>query len=119
MKVMNYDICLIFSQVHLLIWWHYFNTRKKSNTIKLKADFVITRLGLTDLFPASEYQSYFKMFSAKSSLSSTNDYYRPIAPSASGARNSFYKNVNLFFNPVLLLFLVFLFSLLLAGLFNL
>lgn len=89
MKVMNYDICLIFSQVLLLICLHYFNTRKKSNTIKLKADFVITRLGLKDLFPASKYQSSFKMLSDKSSLSSTNEYYRNMAPSAPGARKQF------------------------------
>lgn len=57
--------------------------------MKLKADFEITRLGLKDLFPASKCQSSFKMLSAKSSLSSTNEYYRNIAPLAPGARKSF------------------------------
>lgn len=81
---------------------------------------MISRLGLEDLFPASKYQSSFKMLSANSSLNATNEYYRHIAPSAPGARKQFLlKNLNLFFNPVLLLLLVFLLGLFFAALFNL
>lgn len=59
--------------------------------MRLKADFQIIRLDLTDLLPASKYQSSLKMLSANSSHSSINEYCRCTAPSALGAKNNLQK----------------------------
>lgn len=56
--------------------------------MRLKADFQIIRLDLTDLLPASKYHSSLKMLSANSSHSSINEYCRCTAPSALGAKNN-------------------------------
>lgn len=56
--------------------------------MRLKADFQIIRLDLTDLLPASKYQSSLKMLSANSSHSFINEYCSCTAPSALGAKNN-------------------------------
>lgn len=59
--------------------------------MRLKADFQIIRLDLTDLLPASKYRSSLKMLSATSSHSSIKEYCRCTAPPALGAKNNLQK----------------------------